>query len=519
MRESETVEFKETTKELKQSVISMSSMLNKHGHGTVYFGIDNSGGICHKMMIGENTTRDISVIVRDNLRPVVTPYISIVNHEGGQVIKVDVSGCDAPYSAFGRYYIRSDDEDLQMTPLQLRQAFERSGDTQNRWEQQRSGHTLECVDESRLIDFIDQCNETGRLDYLYRDTQTTLSKLGLMYSENELNNAGYYLFSLSKPLKLKLAIFNTDERLGFSDIKQFDGNVFECIEEALKYIRSNIHWSAEIIGLKRMETPEIPTEAIREIVINSFAHMKYGSQPYNEIFLTPKRLSISNPGGLPEGKDPLSYAEGSSPSYLRNPLIANALYLNRSIDAFGTGFHRVFTVCSATGIGYTYAQDDYSFTFQFLRKPVNSPKTPIGAMTSDEMILLDLISTDPTLPISRMAEKTGSSEYRIIATINSLRKRGILVREGSKKNGLWIVVHRMGDRTSCRDPRQEVRPDHISRSSWAEGLFPDHVHPSESLITRTVARTIMINAMKNEIPGTSPHINKAKKTPMNGATE
>ena len=43
IRESETIEFKKTTGELKEGVISLASMLNKSGAGTVYFGIKNDG--------------------------------------------------------------------------------------------------------------------------------------------------------------------------------------------------------------------------------------------------------------------------------------------------------------------------------------------------------------------------------------------------------------------------------------------------------------------------------------------
>lgn len=38
-RETETLEFKKSTGEIKEGVISLSSMLNKHGWGTLYFGI------------------------------------------------------------------------------------------------------------------------------------------------------------------------------------------------------------------------------------------------------------------------------------------------------------------------------------------------------------------------------------------------------------------------------------------------------------------------------------------------
>ena len=38
-KESETLEFKKTTGELKEAMISISSILNKHGVGTLYFGV------------------------------------------------------------------------------------------------------------------------------------------------------------------------------------------------------------------------------------------------------------------------------------------------------------------------------------------------------------------------------------------------------------------------------------------------------------------------------------------------
>lgn len=37
--ESETIEFKKSTAELEKAVDNIASMLNKHGHGTVYFGV------------------------------------------------------------------------------------------------------------------------------------------------------------------------------------------------------------------------------------------------------------------------------------------------------------------------------------------------------------------------------------------------------------------------------------------------------------------------------------------------
>ena len=35
---------------------------------------------------------------------------------------------------------------------------------------------------------------------------------------------------------IKLARFASDEKLAFIDNRQFDGNIFECIDQAYKYI-------------------------------------------------------------------------------------------------------------------------------------------------------------------------------------------------------------------------------------------------------------------------------------------
>ena len=122
-----------------------------------------------------------------------------------------------------------------------------------------------------------------------------------------------------------------------------EGNIFECINEAVKYVTNNIRWRAEIVGLERVETPEVPVEAFREIIVNSFAHMKVSKSSSNEIYLTPSKIHIYNPGPLVPGTDPKMFASGEQGSMIRNPLIAMVLYYNRTIDAFGTGFERVFS--------------------------------------------------------------------------------------------------------------------------------------------------------------------------------
>jgi len=49
--ESETLELKKSTSDIKEAIISIVSILNKHQHGELFFGIKNNGAVA-----GQNIT-------------------------------------------------------------------------------------------------------------------------------------------------------------------------------------------------------------------------------------------------------------------------------------------------------------------------------------------------------------------------------------------------------------------------------------------------------------------------------
>src|SRR3990167_8686484 len=105
-KENETTELKKSTSELKEAIISICSILNKHGKGTVYFGIEDDGRVVGQQ-IGKSTIKDISKSISDHLEPKIYPDIKIQKLSGKDCIVVNFSGLDTVYSAFGRYYLRA----------------------------------------------------------------------------------------------------------------------------------------------------------------------------------------------------------------------------------------------------------------------------------------------------------------------------------------------------------------------------------------------------------------------------
>ena len=104
-KESETIEFKKTTAEVKAAVVSLVAMLNKHGRGEVYFGIDDHGKVLGQT-IGRMTLKDVTQAVVDNTEPKIYPKVGVRQIDGRECIVVEAQGGNGPYFAYGRAYIR-----------------------------------------------------------------------------------------------------------------------------------------------------------------------------------------------------------------------------------------------------------------------------------------------------------------------------------------------------------------------------------------------------------------------------
>lgn len=95
--ESETLEFKKSTSELKEACVSICAMLNKHGMGALYFGVKPDGTLIGQS-VAESTLRDVSRMIYERIKPQIFPVIEKVNLDNKPLIKVEFNGSEPPYS-------------------------------------------------------------------------------------------------------------------------------------------------------------------------------------------------------------------------------------------------------------------------------------------------------------------------------------------------------------------------------------------------------------------------------------
>ncbi|MDE5617260.1 MAG: putative DNA binding domain-containing protein [Ureaplasma sp.] len=441
--ETEELEFKKTTGELHDAMNDIVAILNKHEKGTLYFGIAPNGD-AKGQQITESSLRDVSRFIYESIKPQIYPQIQKITIDGCDIIEVKFEGQDRPYAAYGKYYIRVADESRELTPSELKKMMLISQYSKH-WEYIETDYTIADVDEESLKHFYERAIACGRLSKDGYDKEKLLNKLGLL-KNGKLNNAGNYLFGKNGPIILKMAIFATDEKLTFLDINRTEDNIFKLVDLALTYITKNIRWRVEIGNRVREEIPEIPLRALREIVVNSFAHAQYGTGVQHEIDIHPGKVVIYNPGEFPENFSPEDFVLKDLSSIIRNELIAKVLYLCHDIESFGSGFKRVYSLCQEFDVKCRYEKNPVSFSFIFLRTNINSGsvdsiqiKKDVSILSDTEKKLYELLKMQPNLTREELAKELDKSVKTIQRTLDHLKEKGVISRVGTKRKGYWEI--------------------------------------------------------------------------------
>lgn len=363
--ENETLEYKKSTAELDEAINSIVAILNKHNKGVLYFGVKNNGEIIGQQ-VSEKTLREISQAIGNFIEPKIYPEINKLYIDKMEIAEVKFEGYETPYFGYGKARIRIADEDILMSRNELIK-YIKNKTYESDWEKQVSDQNINKVNIEDLKGYILKAKKVKRIDFEFSDVESSLDKLSLI-KDDKLLNAGMVLFSESLYSELQMAVFATDQRLTFLDIDRKRGNIFDLVNTAEDYVKRNINWRVKFDGsMERKEIPEIPIEAIREALINSFAHKDYGTCQTNEVAVYKDRVEIYNPGTFPDEHNPEDYINDNLRPIRRNPLIASILYYSKDMESFGTGLKRISDLCNKANCKYEFEKQKYGFVVKFYR--------------------------------------------------------------------------------------------------------------------------------------------------------
>lgn len=203
-------------------------------------------------------------------------------------------------------------------------------------------------------------------------------------------------------------------------------------EKAIDYLIDAMDWRVEFDGgLERKEIPEIPVEALREAVINAFAHRDIESRQSVEISVYRSFLEIISHGSFPSEVTPEMFAEGNMAPVRRNPLITRTLYYSKDMESFATELKRIHDLCEVADVKVEYECGSYFFTVRFYRHGGTQP----GTQSIQERII-GLIESDHRITRAEMSKELGISVRKLQRILNDMDD---IEYVGHGKTGHWEI--------------------------------------------------------------------------------
>ena len=424
--ESETVEFKKSTGELKEGIISISSMLNKNDSAVLYFGVLNNGDVIGQD-VNEQTLRRISREIAEKIIPKITPTITLLNSGNRSYIKVEVEGKDKPYSAYGRYYIRSFDEDRNLEQHQL---FEMLIDYSN-----KDLITIIRSDEQKLT--------FKALKNLYIDKKIIINEdefennLGL-YTPNGEYNYMAYLLSDNNELSIKVVIFAGEDKTVMVRRNEYGNKcLMLAVDQVLNYIEAINDTKVTINTHSRVDETLFDMSSFKEAWMNACLHSRWDRRVPPIVYIYSNRIEIVSSGGLPYNLSEERFYKGTSRPV--NEKLQKIFGQLRYVEQTGHGIPIIVNKYGKEA--FDIENDFITVTIPFSRPLLNkiNIKEPITLNKSQEE-LINYLKENNKATVYDISSHLKVSEIYVKKMIAELKKYGFVERIGSNKKGYWIVL-------------------------------------------------------------------------------
>jgi predicted HTH transcriptional regulator len=249
--------------------------------------------------------------------------------------------------------------------------------------------------------------------------------------------------------RVQCGLFKGTDRVVFIDKREFDGPLYEQIEEAYNFVLKHINLGAEINGLLRQDVYELPIKSIREMIVNAVTHKNYLYNSSVQVAVYDDRVEVTSPGMLSGGLTIQDIIDGSSD--VRNKVIATVFANMHIIEDWGTGIRRMIDGCREYGIrDPEFIQLGTKLRVNIYRGKVEEEEKIQLTGTSDAPVNVTLNATEnqvlaiirerPSITAEKLAELTSKSVRTAKRNFSSLKDKGVIRRIGANKDGYWEIV-------------------------------------------------------------------------------
>ena len=223
-------------------------------------------------------------------------------------------------------------------------------------------------------------------------------------------------------------------------------------EDAYNFVLQHIDLGSRIEGIARQDYYELPVKTIREMMSNAVCHRSYLTPGKIQVALFDDRLEVTSPGMLDSEITIEKMKSGLSKIHNRG--IAAAFSYMNIVEAWGSGIPKMFREAKEYGLREPELIDMGSdFRINLYRKKaaidqngVIDPKerdtndTKVEPNDTNEEAILSIILKNPQATQGAIAKEVETSLSTVKRIMRSLQKSGKLRREGTNRNGSWVVT-------------------------------------------------------------------------------
>ena len=449
--ENRQLEFKEQLPKNESIVKTVISFSNTSG-GKLIIGVSDERKI---VGIDEENIFElqdkISSLIFDSCYPNILPEIYTLNIEGKLLLVIEIfRGNLLPY------YLKKEGKN--------KGTYLRVGAT-NR--QASFDNIVELERQRRNISYDEELNyevELSSLDLspLYDVFKKVAKKLDTeklknlklikeQHGRDYPSNALLILLGYHDHCMVKCAKFKGTTMELFLDKKEYGGNIFEILENVQNFILNHINLRAEIKGLYRTDTYEIPVVALREALINALIHRDYINQGRDiKVGVYDDIVNIVSPGSYPNSISQSDIDSGRSDA--RNRVIANVFKELGLIEQWGSGIARIKKSCLDIGLVEPKIVEmndfvDVEFFRPIISKTVVKTSDTVGkvsdssiALSLQEEKIISYLESNKRIVSKDVEKLLGLKESRTRELLKQMVEKGIIVRLGSGRSTYYMMT-------------------------------------------------------------------------------
>ena len=435
-----------------------NDMPNSKKKGYLLIGVNDDGSRCGLKATDELLLKLSAIRTDGNILPLPVMSVDYIPFEDGDVIVVEVVPSILPPVRYrGRTFIRisarkdiatREEEDIL---VERRSANFPTFDTTPCPEATLDDIDTELITRTYLPRAINP-------EVLAQDTRSLKEQLAALrlydLKTDHPTNAAIILFG-KRPEYFLLGNYiqfvrfkGVDNAADITNQFEFKGSLATVLPKLDTFIETSLIESRPVAvsALKEENKYNYPLWAVRELMMNAVMHRDYKTHTPTKLYQYADHLEITNAGGLYGNARPENFPNVND---YRNPIVAEALKTMGYVNMFNRGVARVQTLLEENGNGRANFVIDRITTFGVNIKDASlndvvegettlktTPKTT--AKTTAKII--EAIENNPYITRQEIADTLSITLDGVKWQLNKLKKEGSIKREGSSRNGKWVVI-------------------------------------------------------------------------------